>query len=365
MSRAWAIVAIIGAALLAAGAAFVWWTASPADNEASLASALSLAPPADGRLAIAQPWRAARWLLRHPQALGLLAVAAPAARSSLPRLQPMLRPLVDGAQGPLVVWWQGRELAVATRLRPGAIRAMSLLAARRGLAYDVDGDIARIATAATLLGRREAPTPSGGQARVAALADVGGRRWRLVAGRDRLVAAMGAEVDLAEEPGLSRVETTDASPFLRSLEVPVEAAPLPVRAVFGAGSGWGVAVSGAKLPRFVRDAVRAPEQTPGDSAHRWNGLIGEVWVRGDEERLLVATSEVLLSQVEKPPLAEQGRVTGADLAWLANDLAAALARLPLLDREARALRAAGVQAAGLGVARWRATSTGARIELEW
>ncbi len=373
MRRLLTVVLITVAAGAAAGAGYLWWTAPPAADETALAAALALAPAADGRVALAQPRRAARWLLRHPQALALLAAAAPAARPALPRLQPLLASLVGKARGPLVVWWTAGDLAVATRLRPGAIRAVTVLAASRGLACESDGDVVRVATAAALLVPRQAtPPPPGGTVRLAALADVGGHRWRLTAGRERLTAVSGAEIDLPDEPGLSRAETRDATPLGRMLGLPEGTVPSGARAVFGAGSGWAVAVSGARLPGFVRDVIRlpppggAPADAAGEPAARhWQGLLGDVWVRGDGDRLTIATSEALLAQVAPPPALEQGRVTGRDLVWLADELATALARLPLLDREARAVRAVGAQVAGLGAARWRVSEKGARIELEW
>jgi hypothetical protein len=363
MSRAW-IAVVVGAALLAAAGAYLWWTAAPAGDEAALLAALDQAPAADGRVALAQPRRAARWLLRHPQALVLLAAAAPDARAALLRLQPLLRPLVGGAQGPLVVWWAGRDVAVATRLRPGTVTALSLLAARNGLVWDADGDLVRVATAAALLAPvRAAPLPAG-TSRLAALADAGGRRWRLVAGRERLAAVSGAAVDLERAAGPSLVESLDAAPLARAAGVPAEGAALPLRAVFAPDLGWGVAIGAEALPRLVRDAVRG-SAAEGGAARQWNGLLGDVWVRGEDGRVLVATGEALLAQVAAPPAVEQGRVTGRDLAWLTAELAAALERLPLLDREARALHAASGQVAGLGAARWRATAAGAAVELEW
>jgi hypothetical protein len=367
MSRVWAILGFTAAALLAGAGAYLWWTASPAADETSLAAALALAPEADGRIALAQPRRAARWLLRHPQALGLLAVAAPEARASWPQLQPAVRPLLDGAQGPLVAWWKGRALAVATRLSPGAISALPLLATRQGLAYDVAGDVARVATDATLLGpREEAATTPAGSARLAALADTGGRRWRLTASRSRLDAVAGVDVGLPEGPGPSQAETLSASPLVGSLGVPVGTTPIAARAVFGAADGWAVTLTGVSLPRFVRDAAGGPEQPTGEArARRWNGFLGEVWLRSAGDRLSIGTSEALLAQVEPPPAGEQGRVNGRDVAWLASDLATALARLPLFDREARSLRALGAQAAGVELVRWRTTAAGARVELQW
>jgi hypothetical protein len=367
MSSARLIAALAILALVVGGSAYFWWSAPPAADEAELAAALALAPPVEGRLVLAQPQRAARLFVRHPQALGLLAAAAPETRWTMSHLQPVLRPFVAAARGPLTIWWSGRDVALATRLRPGAIRALALLAARHGLHWEADGETARIATAASLLA--PAATPSQmptGQRRLAGLTEAGGHLWQLTAGRHRLEAAWGAETPTPDGPGPSHAETRDASRLVRLLGFPIDAAPVAARAVFGAGHGWGVTIAGTRLPEVVRDAIR-PVGLPGaaSSPRRWNGFLGDVWVRDGGETVSIGTDEAVLARLAEPPTGEQGRVTGADLAWLANELAAALERLPLLDREARSLRATATQAAGLGVVRWRATADGARIDLEW
>jgi hypothetical protein len=363
MRRLPTVAAILAALLLAAAATFLWWTASPADDEAALAGALSSAPAADGRVAVAQPGRAARWVLRHPQALGLLIVAAPATRAAEPRLRPLLQPLLDGAQGPLVVWWRGRDLGLGARVRPGTSRALTLLAARAGLGCDSDGEFFRVATDASLLATpRPVTAAAAGDARLAALAEVGERLWRVTAGRNRLTSTAGTAVELdAAYPGMSQLESRDASRLLGSLDLSGGGVPVAVRAAFAAKHGWGLAVSGARLPGFIRDALGGASGV----AQRWNGFLGDVWVRGGDDRLLIATSEALLARVEPPPAGEQAYVSARDLIWLANDVATSLERLPLLDREARSLRALAVQVEGLETVRWRATEAGTRVELEW
>jgi hypothetical protein len=368
MRRTWVLVLIVGAALLAAGVAAWWWTAAPAASVGELAAALAVAPAADGRVAIAQPRRAARWLLRHPQALALAALAAPQARSALPRLQPLLRPLAEGADGPLVLWWRGADLAVAVRLRPGAANALAMVAARAGVAFHFADGIAAVATDAALLGTGTPPAAARAAGRAAVLAEIAGREWRVVALPTSLAAWTGTTPELPAAAGASRAATVDAGRLPAAWGVPAGAAALPARAAFAAGQGWGAAVPLTVVPRFVRDAnQRANRDSDGTSnaPKLWKGLLGEVWVAGDGERLVVATNAAMLAEVEPAPTRDEGSVSGADVAWVAAALAATLEQVPLFSRETRALRAAGAFTAGLDRARWCSTAAGTRIELTW
>lgn len=367
MGRTWALVCTLGAALLASGAAaWWWWTAAPAASVGELATALAVAPAADGRIAIAQPRRAARWLLRHPQALALAALAAPQARAALPRLQPLLRPLAEGARGPLVLWWRGEELAVAARLRPGAASALAMVAARAGVAFQVTDGVAAVATDAALLEASATPAAARTGGRAAALAEIAGQEWRVVARTSSLAASTGTAPELPEATDVSRAATVDATGLAAAWGFRVDAATLPARVALAAGQGWGAAVPLAIVPGFLRDAIpRAGSDGALAPAVVWQGLLGEVSVRAGADRLLVASSAAMLAEVEPPPTRDEGSVTGADIAWVAAELAATLDLVPFFSRETRALRAAGAFAAGLERARWRATATGARIEMSW
>ena len=367
MRRTWALVLVAGLALLAAGAAaWWWWTAAPAASVGELAEALAVAPAADGRVAIAQPRRAARWLLRHPQALALPALAAPQARAALPRLQPLLRPLAEGARGPLVLWWRGGELAVAARVRPGAADALAMVAARAGIAFQVTDGITAVATDAALLGTGTPAAAVRVGGRAAALAEVGGQEWRLVALPDSLAASTGAAPELPEVADVSHAATVDAAGLAAAWGFSADANALPARVALAAGQGWGAAVPLAAVPGFVRDALPRANGG-GDSAPAlvWQGLLGEVRVRTEADRLLVATSAAMLAAVEPPPDRDEGSVSGADIAWVAAALADTLDQMVFFSRETRALRAAGAFAVGLERARWRATAAGTRIEMSW
>src|SRR5271157_5248758 len=93
---------ILALAAATVWAAWRWWTAPPATDGTAMAAAAALAPDdADGILVLAEPTRAARWLLQHPQTLGLLPIAAPAAYRAIATLQPAVRAVAEEAQGPL------------------------------------------------------------------------------------------------------------------------------------------------------------------------------------------------------------------------------------------------------------------------
>ncbi len=89
---------------------------------------------ADGLVAIAEPGRAARWLVRRPQALALLALAAPEAQAALPRMRSLLAALARDARGPLTLWWRGPDVAVAASVDPAAGRSLAELGGDRGRA---------------------------------------------------------------------------------------------------------------------------------------------------------------------------------------------------------------------------------------
>jgi len=361
MSRALLAALLVAALLLGGVAAYRWWTAIPVASGAELSAALAVAADADGRIAIAQPRRAARWTTRHRHALLLLAIAAPAAATSLPRVQPLLAPLAAAAQGPLVVWWKGKELAAATQMRPGAARALAMLAARRDLAYrDAEG-VGAVATSAALLsaGGATAELPIG-LPRLTALAEVGGRIWTVHAEASRLIAATGGFVAVPDRGELSRIEARDASALPRSLGVSLSLPTAPARLLFARTRGWGAAVTGARVPPFLAEAFGV-----GADATQWNGILGEVLVRTAGPRLVIATSADLLAEVDRDATTDEGSVSGDDLAWLAGELATSLGRMPLLGRESRRLREAEAFVADLERASWRQSAEGARIILEW
>jgi len=362
MARTLTVAVLVAALLLGAAAGLLWWTATPGGRGAELAAALAVAGEGDGRLAVAQPRRTARWLARHRHALILLTLAAPAARGALPRLEPLLLPLVAAARGPLVTWWRGPDLAMAAAIRPGAGEAITLLAARHGLACRFDGGVGRIATAPALLaGGSAAPTLPDDLPELAALAEVRGCLWTVRAERSRLTAASSASVAVPERGDGSWVETRDAAALLGPLGVPVPLPAATARLRFAVARGWGVAATGVELPGFLSTAL----PTSGSGAVRWDGLLGEVLVLATEDGLAVATSAELLAAVAGGAAGEEGSVRAVDLAWLAGELATSLERLPLLDREARALRETATASEGLEDIRWRAGDGGARILIEW
>jgi hypothetical protein len=358
------VLAAAGAALALAAAvlAWRWWTAAPAAADVELAAALAAAPRADGRLAIAQPRTAARWLARHPQAAALPLLAAPAARPAFARLQPLLRPLVAGCDGPLLLWWRGRDVALGGRLRPGSARAVELLAARAGVALRSGEALTAVATAPELLAGESGGAPRAAGQRLAALAVIGAAEWRAAAGRASLAVWNGASPDLPAAGAESVVEATDACRLAAALALGCGAAPLPLRCRLGADGAWAAALPGDLLPEFLRGAVR---RAAGASPTAWRGVLGEVWVQDAGEALLLASAAAGLAAVAGAPTADEGAVRGAAVAAVAARLAGTLAGVPLLDREARALRTAAGLARGLGGARWRVTAAGARIELDW
>jgi hypothetical protein len=353
-----------GLVLVAAALAWRWWTAAPAAADSELAAALARAPVANGRLAIADPRTAARWLARHPQAAALPLLAAPAARPALARLQPLLRPLVEGCDGPLVLWWRGDDAAIGCRLRPGSVRALELVAARANVALRADDAFTAVATSPALFAGESGGVPPASGLRLAALAVVGGAQWRAVAGRSSLAVWNGTAADVPAAGDASVLEATDARSLAAALALGGGDTPLPLRCRLGPGGAWAAALPADVLPGFVRDGVRRVAGAGAPPA-AWRGMLGEVWVRDAGDALLLASAEDGLAAVAAAPAADEGAVRGADVAAVTARLADTLDGVPLLGREARALRSAADLARGLGSARWRTTAAGTRIVLDW
>jgi hypothetical protein len=364
MRRTVVVLAFLAAVAGAVALTWLWWTASPSAPEAELAAALAAAPAADGRLAIAQPSRAARWLLRHPQAAALPVMAAAPTRAALPRLQPLLRPLLEGADGPLLLWWRGGELAVAARLRPGSARGVEMLAARADLAFRAGDGLTVVATVPELLAGSAAGAPAVSGGDLAALAVIAGAEWRAVARRSSLAAWTGAATELPAAGAASRADSVDARRRAAALGVEPGSEPMPLRFVLAVQGAWAAAVPARVVPGFIRNGM-ARVAGAGAPPAVWNGLLGEVLVRADGDRLLFATDESTLAAVAAPATADEGVLLGADVVAVTSRLAGALEGVPLLGREARMLRAAADLSRGLASARWRSTAAGSRIELSW
>ena len=364
MKRLLAAAAVAFAALAAGVLAWLWWTAAPAAAEAELAAALATAPAVEGRLAIAQPRRAARWLARHPQAIVLPALAAANARAALPRLQPLLRPLVTGADGPLVLWWQGGDLAAAARLPAGTTRAVQLIAAGADLAFSSGDGLTVAAASPELLVGSGGAAPATSGFTLAALAVVGGAEWRATAERDALSVWTGASTSAPAAGSGSRVDSADARRLAALLGLDAGSEPLPLRLLLAPGGAWAAALPARVVPRFVRDGISRVAGA-GAPPVRWAGLFGELWVQGGGDRLLLAADEAALAAAAAAPVADEGVLLGSDVVAVTSRLAGEIENVPLLGREARQLRAAAEFARGLAGARWRSTAAGTRIELSW
>jgi len=371
MRRLALVLLIVVVVVVAAWGTWRWWTAPPSASTTSMVAAATLAPDnADGLLVIADPARTARWLVRHPQALGLLPVAAPAAYGTIASLQPVLRALTDAAQGPLVIWWKGHEVGFGEATDTRAATGLHRVAELRGLAFDAGDTTVRIATDATLLdgGRCAAPTPPG-VSHLAALARVRSGWWEGEASGATLAFRHGTPPDPPAPAPASRLEAADASALGAALTLPVEPFHGPACLAFAAGRGWALALPTASWPAPLRAALggRWPQPAPGavPGAERWSGLAGELFVL-PRRGVIAASDAVMLAAVANcDGRRDEGSLAGADLAWAATSIASAGDRVAPLGPRLDRLRQAAPQLAKLAGVRWRLGADGGVVLLEW
>lgn len=368
LALAFLILALIA---LAAWATWLWWTAPPTEAGAAMATAASIAPDdADGILVFAQPRRTARWLVRHPQALGLLPIAAPNAYRGLMTLQPALRAVAEEAHGPLVVWWRGDAVAVAALTPERALAALQRLAELRGWSFAGDDSVARLATTPALLDRgRRASPPQPTASRLAVLARVSGRWWEGGATRATLLLRRGVAPEPPPPEPASRVEAADASTLGATLGLQAEPIHGPVCLAFSAGRGWGVALAAAGWPSALRTVLggRWPQPVPSavPGAERWQGLFGTLFVLPRRGVTVASDLPQLAAVAACDANHDEGCLRGTDLAWAATRIAAAADEIRLLGPQVGRWGESAPLLAALTQARWRFAAAGAVILLEW
>ncbi|TAM47238.1 MAG: hypothetical protein EPN53_12110 [Acidobacteria bacterium] len=371
MRRIAVLLALAALGGVVASLAWRWWTAPPRARAATLAAAAAAVPAqADGLVAIAEPDRALRWLVRRPQALGLLALAAPDAHAALPRMRAILAALARDARGPLTLWWRGPDVAVAASVDPAAGRSLAELAAIEGVPLrstpDGGGVTIAAASAAALLDGGPGTGPEDGPRReLAALARHGTRWWQLEAGRDRLELVSGVPPELPRATGPSVLTTSDLAALAAmagsGAGLPHAAARLAV-----AGHDWALGLPATVPSAQLQRILSLGGDTAADAgAHHWRGLLGDLWSAPPPGFAVASSPEMLAAVAGAPPAGEAGAVRGADLAAACERAADALERVPWLASRAAALRRAAPLAAGVRLARWRVTPAGGRIVLEW
>lgn len=374
MRRAASTLAGAAAGAVVLAAAWWWWTAPPDADAAALEAAAATVPAgADGLLVVGRPARAARWLLRRPQAAVLLAAAAPGTEGSFARLRAALEALAGEARGPLAVWWRGPDVALSAEVGEGAGRALRTLASLQGLPVrsrptGPGAVTVAIASDGTLLdgpaGRRPA---TGAPHRLAALARVGPRWWRVLAARGALDLLAGDAPQLPPPGGASTVATADLG-RLAALAGPPGVLPhVPCSLAFGP-AGWALVVPGTALgptaTRLLTLGGDAPAAAPA-GARRWRGVLGELWAAPGSD-LTVASSAAMLAARPAPPGPEEsGIVRGPELAAACLRAADAFDALLVLGPRAVALRRAAPAVAAVRLARWRIVAAGGTIRLEW
>ena len=367
-----ALVLLIVAAIGVAGwGAWRWWTAPPSAQADDLARALAAAPhDADGVLAVAEPVRAARWLLAHPQALGLIAVAAPNATHTLSDFRPVVQAVIEEAEAPLVLWWRGADVAVSTETGSGAQEALRRLAELRGLSFAVEGGRIRIGTSGSLVEegpRIDVPAPSGG--RIAVLALVRGRRWAGRATRGALRLEAGTSSESPARSDRSRLRTGDIAALVSPFGASPDLFHGPACLALSAENGWGLSLPAAALSPQLRLVMggRSARAISGPlpDAERWNGLLGELFVL-PRAGVTVASDVTMLGEVAGcDGQAEEGNLRGTDLAWAVSRLVAAAGQLPFLAPRLDRWADAAPLLALLGRVSWRLTPAGAVVQLEW
>jgi len=351
---------------LAAAAAW-WWTRPPRASAAELQQALRLAPAqADGAVAVAEPSRAGRFLARRPQAILLLAAAAGPATEALASLRPTALALGAAARGPLVLWWQGGEGAVAARLEPAARGAFLEVAARGSAVATCGGDWCAVATVAELLPRDEEPADAAvaSSGALAALGRVGGRLWEVRA-RERWVEASAGTAPPCPtpRPDRSAVALPEAGALLAQLGV--RGVPVgPVRLAADDGNEWAVAFPRLRLEGLARRLLGGPPAgTPEPSL--WRGLAGAIWVSERDGTALASSPAALALLPDTGADASQGVIHGRHAAWLLSRAASLAGRIPGLPLRQRDLTRAAALAQEIDAVSFRVEAGGGRIVLTW
>ncbi len=355
-----------------ASLAWRWWTGPPSARSETLAAAAAAVPArADGLVVIAEPNRALRWLARRPQALALLALAAPEADAALPRMRSLLAALAGDAVGPMAVWWRGPDFAAAAPVAATAARTIGDIAAIEGVplrtAPGGAGDVTVMtASAATLLdGGGGAGPRDGAPAELAALGRSGARWWRVGAGRDRLDLVSGVLPELPQAGEASVLTTGDVAALAALLGSANDLPHVPARLAF-AGNDWALALPSTTPSAQFQRLLSLGGETPGPAgSRRWRGVLGDLWVAPPPGFAVASRPAMLAAVAGGPPGGETGAVRGADLAAACAAVADALDRVPWLVARAAALRRAAPLAASVRTARWAITPTGGRILLEW
>jgi len=367
---------LVGAAAGAIVLAVAWWlwTAPPGADAGTLAQAAAVVPAdADGLLVVGQPSRAARWLLRRPQAVVLLAAAAPEAEGALMRLRGTLATLAGEAQGPVTVWWRGAEMAAAARVSGGSARALRQLAALEGLplrsAPTGSGDVdVSLASASALLEGPPGKRPQfGDHDRLTAIARAGARWWGVRAGRNRLDLATGEPRELPSASGPSVIVTDDLGRLAGLVPSSSPVPHVPAGLAFGEG-GWALTLPGTVPGREVTRLLTLGGDVAVPSSagvRQWRGVLGEIWARPGAG-LAIASSAPMLAALPPPPyVGESGTVRGPELSAACVRAADALTALWLFRSRAEALRRAAPVVAAARLARWRILPDGGLIRLEW
>ncbi|HQT94426.1 MAG TPA: hypothetical protein PK435_07335 [Thermoanaerobaculaceae bacterium] len=371
MRRIAVLLALAALGGVVASLAWRWWTAPPRARAETLAAAAAAVPAqADGLVVIAEPDRALRWLARRPQALALLALAAPEADAALPQMRALLAALARDARGPLAVWWRGPDVAAAAPVGAAAARAIGDLAAIEGVplrATPGAGDVTvATASAAALLDGGGGPGPRDGTPpELAALARRGARWWRVEAGRNRLELVSGVPPELLPAAGPSVVTTDDLAALAALLGSGNGLPHVPARLAI-AGDDWALALPATTLsPQVQRLLSLAGDAPAGAGVRLWRGVLGDLWVAPPPDFAVASRPELLAAVAGAPPAGEAGAVRGADLATACVRVADALEGVPWLGARVATLRRAAPLAASLRLARWRITPAGGRILLEW
>ena len=328
---------------------------------------------ADGALLIAQPGRAARWAAGHPQALALLAFAAPAVRHAAPGSRQLLTTLVWDAGDELVAWWRGRDLAAAAVVDADTASSLERAAALTGASCRViplqTGKVVlELATSASLLqpGERLSwPSPEAG--RRAALCFTGGRWWRVDAGRNRVDLRCAAAPVLPSPSGPSIVSTASLANLGEAIGAG-DGLPRGAARVVIDGRDWALALDEVDLGRELRRLLQLGSDTPAGSRSgilRWRGVLGDLWASPGPGLAVASSPGALAALTADRPDGELGSLRGPELAAACLRLADRLEGLPLLGARTDALRSAAPALAAVREVRWRIVPAGGRISLEW